>query len=297
MRPVDQSSGLTEQFEEHRSHLRAVSYRMLGSLAEAEDAVQEAWIRFNRSDISEVENLGGWLTTVVSRVCLNLLRSRDSRREDSIEAYPTDPVVSREDTVDPEEEAVLADSVGLALLVVLDTLAPAERLAFVLHDLFAVPFDEIAPLIEKTPVATRQLASRARRRVKGAPMVPEADLTRQRSVVEAFLAATRGGSFDALVSLLHPDVVLRADRAVGPTPAPLSFSGAVTVATGAMAAMQRARSTQPALVNGVVGLAMAPLGRLFLVLDFTIEDGLITEIDIVAEPERLDGLELAVLDA
>ncbi|MFF4434728.1 sigma-70 family RNA polymerase sigma factor [Streptomyces sp. NPDC001513] len=296
---MDDRSGLTEQFEEHRSHLRAVSYRMLGSLAEAEDAVQEAWIRLDRSDMSEVENLGGWLTTVVSRVCLNMLRSRESRREDSLEARPADPVVSREDedTVDPEQEAVLADSVGLALLVVLDTLAPAERLAFVLHDLFAVPFDEIAPLIEKTPAATRQLASRARRRVKGVPLVSEADLTRRRRVVEAFLAATRGGNFDALVSLLHPDVVLRADKAVGPTPAPLFITGSVTVAKGAMAAMQRARSTQPALVDGVVGLAMAPLGRLFLVLRFTVEDGLITEIDIVAEPERLRGLELAVLDA
>ncbi|MER6197511.1 sigma-70 family RNA polymerase sigma factor [Streptomyces sp. NPDC001586] len=296
---MDDRSGLTEQFEEHRSHLRAVSYRMLGSLAEAEDAVQEAWIRLDRSDMSEVENLGGWLTTVVSRVCLNMLRSRESRREDSLEARPADPVVSREDedTVDPEQEAVLADSVGLALLVVLDTLAPAERLAFVLHDLFAVPFDEIAPLIEKTPAATRQLASRARRRVKGVPLVSEADLTRRRRVVEAFLAATRGGNFDALVSLLHPDVVLRADKAVGPTPAPLFVTGSVTVAKGAMAAMQRARSTQPALVDGVVGLAMAPLGRLFLVLRFTVEDGLITEIDIVAEPERLRGLELAVLDA
>ncbi|MFG2987920.1 sigma-70 family RNA polymerase sigma factor [Streptomyces sp. NPDC048257] len=293
---MDENSRLTERFEEHRSHLRAVSYRMLGSLAEADDAVQEAWLRLNRSDVGDVENLGGWLTTVVSRVCLNILRSRDSRREDSMDAYPTDPAVSREDAVDPEEEAVLADSVGLALLVVLDQLAPAERLAFVLHDLFAVPFDEIAPMIEKSPAATRQLASRARRRIKGAPLVPEADLTRQRLVVDAFLAATRGGNFDALVTLLHPDVVLRADKAVGPTPAPLLIRGAVTVATGAMAAMQRAQATAPALVDGVVGLAMAPLGRLFLVLGFTIEDGLITEIDIVAEPERLGALELAALD-
>ncbi|KOU22694.1 RNA polymerase sigma 70 [Streptomyces sp. WM6368] len=287
---------MTERFEEHRSHLRAVSYRMLGSLAEADDAVQETWLRLSRSDISEVENLGGWLTTVVSRVCLNMLRSRASRREDSMDAYPTDPAGSREDTVDPEQEAVMADSVGLALLVVLDRLAPAERLAFVLHDLFAVPFDEIAPMIEKTPAATRQLASRARRRVKGAPLVPEADLTRRRHVVEAFLAATRGGNFDALVTLLHPDVVLRADTAVVPTPAPILLRGAVTVATSAMAAMQRARATAPALVDGTVGLAMAPLGRLFLVLGFTIEDGLITEIDIVAEPERLGALELAALD-
>ncbi|MFD9012605.1 sigma-70 family RNA polymerase sigma factor [Streptomyces sp. NPDC059558] len=293
---MDGNAWLTERFEEHRSHLRAVSYRMLGSLAEADDAVQETWLRLSRSDISEVENLGGWLTTVVSRVCLNMLRSRASRREDSMDAYPTDPAGSREDTVDPEQEAVMADSVGLALLVVLDRLAPAERLAFVLHDLFAVPFDEIAPMIEKTPAATRQLASRARRRVKGAPLVPEADLTRRRHVVEAFLAATRGGNFDALVTLLHPDVVLRADTAVVPTPAPILLRGAVTVATSAMAAMQRARATAPALVDGTVGLAMAPLGRLFLVLGFTIEDGLITEIDIVAEPERLGALELAALD-
>ncbi|MFE9480867.1 sigma-70 family RNA polymerase sigma factor [Streptomyces spororaveus] len=293
---MDGNVYLTERFEEHRSHLRAVSYRMLGSLAEADDAVQETWLRLDRTDVSEVENLGGWLTTVVSRVCLNMLRARESRREDSMETYPSDPAVSREDTVDPEQEALLADSVGLALLVVLDQLAPAERLAFVLHDLFAVPFDEIAPLIEKTPAATRQLASRARRRVKGAPLVPEADLTRRRRVVDAFLAATRGGDFDALVALLHPDVVLRADKAVGPTPAPLLVRGAVTVATGAMAAMQRAQSTVPALVDGVVGLAMAPLGRLFLVLGFAIEDGLITEIDIVAEPERIGALEIAALD-
>lgn len=256
---MDGNAWLTERFEEHRSHLRAVSYRMLGSLAEADDAVQETWLRLSRSDISEVENLGGWLTTVVSRVCLNMLRSRASRREDSMDAYPTDPAGSREDTVDPEQEAVMADSVGLALLVVLDRLAPAERLAFVLHDLFAVPFDEIAPMIEKTPAATRQLASRARRRVKGAPLVPEADLTRRRHVVEAFLAATRGGNFDALVTLLHPDVVLRADTAVVPTPAPILLRGAVTVATNAMAAMQRAQATAPALVDGTVGLAMAPL--------------------------------------
>ncbi|MFG2874860.1 sigma-70 family RNA polymerase sigma factor [Streptomyces sp. NPDC048337] len=294
---MDERTDLTERFEEHRSHLRAVSYRMLGSLSEAEDAVQEAWLRLNRSDTSEVENLGGWLTTVVSRICLNMLRSRESRREDSMEAYPTDPVVSREDTVDPEQEALLADSVGLALLVVLDTLAPAERLAFVLHDLFAVPFDEIAPLIERTPAATRQLASRARRRVKGAPAVPDADLSRQRQVVDAFLAATRGGNFDALVTLLDPDITLRADKAVGPSPAPIFLSGAVTVAKSAMAAMERAQSTQTALVNGMVGLAMAPLGRLFLVLAFTIEDGLITGIDVIAEPERLRELDLAVLDA
>ncbi|MFD7258654.1 sigma-70 family RNA polymerase sigma factor [Streptomyces sp. NPDC059874] len=294
---MDESRRLTERFEEHRSHLRAVAYRMLGSLSEAEDAVQETWLRMNRSDTSEVENLAGWLTTVVSRVCLNMLRSRETRREESIEAYPTDPAANREDGIDPEQEAELADSVGLALLVVLDKLAPAERLAFVLHDMFSVPFDEIAPMIEKTPAATRQLASRARRRVKGEPLVPATDLSRQRRVVDAFLAATRGGNFDALVTLLHPDVVLTADKAVIPSPEAILISGAVTVATGAMAAMQRAQATQTALVNGVVGLAMAPYGQLFLVLRFTVKDDLITEIDVVAEPERLRELDLAVLDA
>ncbi|MGR4878481.1 sigma-70 family RNA polymerase sigma factor [Streptomyces sp. LARHCF249] len=297
MGPVDDSARLTERFEEHRSHLRAVAYRMLGSLSEADDAVQEAWLRLDRSDTGDVENLGGWLTTVVARVCLNMLRARGSRREDSLDAYPTDPAASREDAVDPEQEAVLADSVGLALLVVLDRLAPAERLAFVLHDLFAVPFEDIAPMLDRSPAATRQLASRARRRVKGVPLVPEADLSRQRRVVDAFLAATRAGNFEALVALLHPDVVLRADKAVVPSPAPLLISGAVTVARGAMAAMQRAQATRPALVNGVAGLAMAPLGRLFLVLGFTIEDGLITGIDVIAEPDRLLELDLAVLEA
>ncbi|MFE1804978.1 MULTISPECIES: sigma-70 family RNA polymerase sigma factor [unclassified Streptomyces] len=296
MNTVDESSTLTERFEEHRSHLRAVAYRMLGSLTEADDAVQEAWLRLDRSDTGEVENLGGWLTTVVSRVCLNMLRSRRTRREDSIDAYPTDPAAGREDAIDPEQEAVMADSVGLALLVVLDKLAPAERLTFVLHDMFSVSFDEIAEMIEKTPAATRQLASRARRRVKGVPLVPDADLARRRVVVDAFLAATRGGNFDALVALLHPGVVLTADTAAGPFPKPIVVRGAVPVATGAMAAMQRALATQTALVDGTVGLAMAPYGRLFLVLRFTVEDGLISAIDVVAEPERLDGIEIAVLD-
>ncbi|MEV7520147.1 sigma-70 family RNA polymerase sigma factor [Streptomyces sp. NPDC091371] len=294
---MDASSRLTERFEEHRSHLRAVAYRMLGSLSEAEDAVQETWLRLNRSDTSEVENLGGWLTTVVSRLCLNMLRSRETRREESIDAYPTDPAAGREDGVDPEQEAVLADSVGLALLVVLDKLAPAERLAFVLHDMFSVPFEEIAPMVEKTPAATRQLASRARRRVKGAPLVPDADLGRQRRVVDAFLAATRGGNLDALVTLLHPDVLLTADKAVIPSAAAIVVSGALPVATGAMAAMQRAQATQTALVDGVVGLAMAPLGQLFLVLRFTVVDDLITAIDVVAEPEALHAIDIAVLDA
>lgn len=294
---MDDRDRLTERFEAHRPHLRAVAYRMLGSASEADDAVQEAWLRLDRTDTSDVQNLGGWLTTVVGRVCLNLLRARENRREDAFDTQDAGLGAGPESVVDPEQEALLADSVGLALLVVLDTLAPAERLAFVLHDMFAVPFDEIAPMIEKSPAATRQLASRARRRVKGGAPAPATDLTLQRRVVDAFLAATRGGDFDALVVLLHPDVVLRADAMVVPTPAPVVVSGAHTVATGAMAAMERALATQPALVNGAVGLVMAPLGKPALVLCFTITDGLITEIDIVAEPEQLRRLDLAVIDA
>ncbi|MCX5185546.1 sigma-70 family RNA polymerase sigma factor [Streptomyces sp. NBC_00268] len=289
-----------ERFEEHRSHLRAVAYRMLGSLSEADDALQEAWLRVSRADTSGVENLAGWLTTVVARVCLNLLRTRERQREESldvhVDARVADAVVGPADGRDPEEEAVLADSVGVALLVVLDTLAPAERLSFVLHDMFAVPFDEIGPMLERSPAAVRQLASRARRRVKGASPLPEADLARRHRVVDAFLAATRGGNFDALVALLHPDVVLRADKAVIPTPEPVVARGAHTVAKGAMAATGRAAFTGVALIDGTVGLAMAPRGRLSVVLAFTIADGLVTEIDVIAEPERLTGLEIAVLD-
>jgi RNA polymerase sigma-70 factor (ECF subfamily) len=289
-----------ERFEEHRSHLRAVAYRMLGSLSEADDALQEAWLRVSRADTSGVENLAGWLTTVVARVCLNLLRTRERQREESldvhVDARVADAVVGPADGRDPEEEAVLADSVGVALLVVLDTLAPAERLSFVLHDMFAVPFDEIGPMLERSPAAVRQLASRARRRVKGASPLPEADLARRHRVVDAFLAATRGGNFDALVALLHPDVVLRADKAVIPTPEPVVVRGAHTVAKGAMAATGRAAFTGVALIDGTVGLAMAPRGRLSVVLAFTIADGLVTEIDVIAEPERLTGLEIAVLD-
>jgi RNA polymerase sigma-70 factor, ECF subfamily len=292
---MDERAWLTERFEEHRTRLRAVAYRMLGSLSEADDAVQEAWLRLSRADTSSVENLTGWLTTVVARVCLNMLRTRQSRREELLDVHVPDPLISHEDGGEPEQEALLADSVGLALLVVLDTLTPAERLAFVLHDMFAVPFDEIGPMIERSPAAARQLASRARRRVKGVAQ-PDADLTRQRRVVDAFLAASRGGDFDALVALLDPDVVLRADRAAGPTRAPIVIRGAHSVAKGAFAASERARFTQPALVNGAVGLVMAPRGRLFLVLGFTITDGKITEIDVIADPDRLHQLDLAVLD-
>ncbi|MCX2185739.1 sigma-70 family RNA polymerase sigma factor [Streptomyces sp. SKN60] len=296
MRATDDGAALTERFEQDRPHLRAVAYRMLGSLAEADDALQEAWLRANDAGVAGVENLGGWLTTVVSRVCLNMLRSRDRRREDPLDARPGAPGGGRSG-YDPEEEAVTADSVGVALLVVLDTLAPAERLAFVLHDLFAVPFDDIAPLLERTPTAVRQLASRARRRVRGGTAAAAAgpDLLRRRRVVEAFLAATRGGDLEALVALLHPDVVLHADRLVVPTPEPIVVSGGRTVAQGALAAMGRARFTGLALVDGAFALAMAPQGRLRLVLTFAVaDDGLITGIEIVAEPDRLAAMELTV---
>ncbi|MFG2126301.1 sigma-70 family RNA polymerase sigma factor [Streptomyces sp. NPDC048751] len=284
-----------ERFEADRPHLRAVAYRMLGSLSEAEDAVQEAWLR---ADVAGVENLSGWLTTVVGRVCLNMLRSRRARQEEPLDLRVTDRAAGPGDGGDPEEEALLADSVGVALLVVLDTLGPAERLAFVLHDLFAVPFDDIAPLIERTPAATRQLASRARRRVRGsAPASAAVDMARQREVVGAFLAATRGGDFEALVSLLHPDVVLTADRFVVPTPEPIVVGGGRAVAEGAMAAMGRARFTGLALLDGRVGLAMAAQGRLRLVLAFTVTADGITGIDVVADRERLEGIEVAVLAA
>lgn len=302
---MDENAWLIERFEEDRTRLRAVAYRMLGSVSEAEDAVQETWLRLSRTDVSDVENLAGWLTTVVSRVCLNMLRSREHRREDPLDAYVPEPALDPESGADPEQEALLADSVGVALLVVLDRLTPAERIAFVLHDMFAVPFDEIGPMIERSPAAVRQLASRARRRVKGGAAVPDTDQagpqpsaggTHLRPVVEAFLAATRGGNFDALVALLHPDVVLRADAMAGNTPEPIVVRGAHTVAKGAMAAAGRARFTGPALIDGAVGLVMAPRGRLFLVLRFTSTDGRISGIDIIADPDRLGRLDLAVLD-
>ncbi|WP_392673291.1 sigma-70 family RNA polymerase sigma factor [Streptomyces sp. LN785] len=294
---MDERTRQAERFEGERARLRAMAYRMLGSVSEADDAVQETWLRLGRTDAAGIENLGGWLTTVAARVCLNMLRARESRREEPLGAFVPEPVAGHQDGGTPEEEAILADSVGLALLVVLDTLSPAERIAFVLHDLFAVPFDEIAPMIERSPTATRQLASRARHRVKGVSPAPAADLALQRRVVEAFLTATRGGDFDALVRLLHPDVVLRADPAVVPTPTPVVVRGARTVAEGAMAAMGRARSTRTGLVDGAAGLVMAPGGRLFLVLAFTITDGVITGIDVIADPERLRRVDIAVLDA
>jgi len=291
---MDEHDFLAEQFEENRTHLRAVAYRMLGSLSEAEDAVQEAWLRLSRSDTGGVENLGGWLTTVVGRVCLDMLRSRRSRREEPLGARFPDPIVGRQGGIDPEYEALLSDSVGLALLAVLETLSPAERLAFVLHDMFAVPFDEIATIVDRSPAASRQLTSRARRRVRGAVTSPDADLARQREVVDAFLAAARGGDFDALVAVLDPDVVLRADREAVPAGASREVRGAPAVAR--RAAKGRARAARPALVNGAVGVVVAPRGRLLMVLGFTIRGGEIVEIDAIADSARLRKLDLAVLD-
>ena len=293
---MDEHDFLAEQFEENRTHLRAVAYRMLGSLSEAEDAVQEAWLRLSRSDTGGVENLGGWLTTVVGRVCLDMLRSRRSRREEPLGARFPDPIVGRQGGIDPEYEALLSDSVGPALLVVLETLAPAERLAFVLHDTFAMPFKEIAPIVGRSPTATRQIASRARRRVRGAVTSPDADLARQREVVDAFFSASREGDFGALLAVLDPDVVLRADRATGPPGASREVRGAQGVAEQALTFSRRARFAQPALVNGAIGIVVAPRGRLFLVLGFTITRRKIVEIDILADPERLGRLDLAVLD-
>jgi RNA polymerase sigma factor (sigma-70 family) len=282
---------LAEHFEAKRPHLRAVAYRMLGSLAEAEDAVQESWLRLSRADTSGVENLDGWLTTVVARVCLNLLDARKSRREESLETSVPEPITSREGEVDPEQEALLADSVGLALLVVLDMLSPAERLAFVLHDIFDVPFDEIAPIVERSPTATRQLASRARRRVQGAATAQKANLARQRAVVDAFLAASRDGDFDALVTLLDPDVVLRADRAAMSVGAPGEVCGASAVARQVSG---RVRGLQSALVNGAVG-AVVQRGQRVLVFRLTITNGKILEISVVADPEHLRHLAISIL--
>ncbi len=291
---MDKPDWLAERFEENRTHLRAVAYRMLGSLNEADDAVQETWLRLSRSDTSEVGNLTGWLTTVVARVCLDTLRSRKSRREESLDAIVSQPTVNREFGIDPEQEALMAESVGLALLVVLETLAPAERLAFVLHDMFAVPFDEIGSIVGRSTDAARQLASRARRRVQGAAAVPEADLTSQRAVVDAFLAALRGGDFDALLAVLDPDLLVRAD--VVPEGAPREVRGARAWAKGAIAFANVARFARPALVNGAVGVIFAPRGRLLRALSFTITLGKIARIEVVADPARLRELDLALLN-
>ncbi|MFH9422144.1 sigma-70 family RNA polymerase sigma factor [Streptomyces sp. NPDC017529] len=294
---MDEKDFLAERFEEHRARLRAVSYRMLGSLSEADDAVQEAWLRLSRADAGGVGNLGGWLTTVVGRVCLDMLRARTARGEESLDAGESagvrvpDPVVgSGTDGTDPEHQALLADSVGLALLVVLETLAPAERLAFVLHDMFAVPFEEIGPVVGRSAGAARQLASRARRRVRGAATTPDADLARQREVVDAFLAASRGGDFEALVALLDPDVVLRADTGARFAGAPKVVVGARAVAGQAFTFRRRARFARPALVNGAMGVVAVANGVPVSVMGMTITGGKIVAIDILADPERLRGL-------
>jgi RNA polymerase sigma-70 factor, ECF subfamily len=297
---VDERDWLAERFQAHRPHLKAVAYRMLGSLAEADDAVQGAWLRLGRADPSGVANLGGWLTTLVARECLDLLRARTSRREELLGVHLPDPIVSPQDGhgTDPEQQALLAERVGLALLVVLDTLTPAERLAFVLHDMFAVPFDEIGPLVGRSAAAAKMLASRARRRVQGAA-VPDADLARQRAVVEAFFAAARDGDFAALLALLDPDVVVRADGGAVRVGASRVVRGAAAVAeqvlaTGGFARI--ARLAQPALVNGAAGVVIAAEGRLFAVVGFTVRGGKIVEIDILADPARLRQLDLAVPD-
>jgi RNA polymerase sigma-70 factor (ECF subfamily) len=289
---VDEQDFLTARFEEHRAHLKAVAYRMLGSHAEAEDAVQEAWLRVTRGDTASVDNLGGWLTTVVARICLNVLRTR--HREEPLDAHVPDPVLARLESTDPEQEALLADSVGLALLVVLETLSPPERLAFVLHDMFAMPFDEIAVVLDRSETATRQLASRARRRVHGARRIPDADVGAQRAVVDAFLSAARGGDLKTLVSLLAPDVVVRADGgALRPSTV---LHGREAVAQGAMTFAQAAELTRLALVNGTVGAIALEEGRIVSVAAFAVSDGRITALDILTDPERIARLDPAVLD-
>jgi len=293
---MNENNWRLERFEANRAHLGAVAYRMLGSLGEADDAVQEAWIRLNRSDTSEVENLGGWLTTVVARVCLNMMRSRTSRRETPLDVHMPEPIVSPATGVDPEQQALLADSVGLALLVVLETLGPAERLAFVLHDMFAVPFDEIAPIVGRTPDAARQLASRARRRLQGADVVPDTDITRQREVVDAFFAAARDGNFEALLGVLDPDVVLRSDSGSARPRVPTMLRGAQAVASQALSFANGARFARPALVNGVAGVVIAPGGRPVSVIAFTVARGKIVAMDALSDPERLRDLDLTYFD-
>jgi len=287
---MDERDWLAQRFDEERPHLVAVAYRILGSLAEAEDAVQETWVRLSRADASAVENLAGWLTTVVGRVCLNVLRSRATRRENSLDSQITESVATNDERTDPEQEAVLADSIGLALLVVLDTLAPSERVAFVLHDMFAVPFEEIAPIVGRSTAATRQLASRARRRVQGQDATRDSGRLRQAKLVDAFLAAARNGDFSALLALLDPDIVLRADEHVVKMGAAEEIHGAPAVA----AFSRRARGARPALVNGAAGAVWMPAGQLRVVYSFTTSGDKITDIDLIADPERLRQIDLVL---
>ena len=283
---------LTERFERKRRHLRAVAYRMLGSLSEADDAVQEAWLRLNRSEASTIENLDGWLTTVIGRVCLDVLRARKSRREEPLNTYAPDLIVSREDGMDPEQEALVADSIGIALFVVLETLSPPERLAFVLHDMFALPFDDIAPIVGCSTIAARQLASRARRKVRGATPIPDVDLKQQRKVVDAFFAAVRGGDFEALINVLDPDVVVRSDYG-----AVRETRGARVAAEGALMFSHLARWVQPVLINGVAGIvSRLSNGRVFAVMCFTVKGSKIAEIDVIRDTDRLSRLDLTALN-
>jgi RNA polymerase sigma factor (sigma-70 family) len=300
---MDENDQLAGRFEASRPRLRAMAYRMLGSLSDAEDAVQEGWLHATGSDAGAVANLEGWFTTIVARVCLDMLRSRKSRREEPLDpdqAMVEGPQQEALEQEAPEQEAVLADAVGLAMLVVLDTLAPAERVAFVLHDTFGLPFGEIAAITGRSPAAARQLASRARRRIQGPGLIPGSvpgvRLGRRRKVADAFLAASRGGDLSALIAVLDPEVVLHADAAAGPSGVPVTVRGAAAVARGARAASVRSRYSRVALVNGTPGIVMAPRGRLTVVLAFTIPDDKITRIDVIADPARLAGLELAVLD-
>jgi RNA polymerase sigma factor (sigma-70 family) len=291
---MDERDFLAEQFEEHRTHLKAVAYRMLGSLTEADDAVQEAWIRLNRSDSDEIENLGGWLTTVVARISLNMLRSRATRREEPMELRLPDPIVDPVDGTDPEHEALLADSVGLALLVVLETLSPPERLAFVLHDMFGVRFQEVAHVLDRSEQAARQLANRARKKVHAAPTEPDPDLDAQREVVDAFLAASREGDFERLVAVLHPDVVSRGDFGGG---RPVRETrGAEAVAANAFRFRNLGLEVRPALVNGAVGAVSLRDGEPFSIGAITVKGGKIVEMDFFADPERLAQIDLTILD-
>ncbi|MGA7669929.1 MAG: RNA polymerase sigma factor SigJ [Nitrolancea sp.] len=294
---MDEHQWLAERFEEQRPHLRSVAYRMLGSLSEAEDAVQDAWLRLSRADVSDVENLQAWLTTVVARLCLNMLRSRQTRREDSLEIHLPDPLVTRAEGGNPEQQAVLADSVGLALFVVLETLAPDERLAFVLHDMFGVPFDEIAPMVDRTPAAARQLASRARRRLRGKAPTPDRDLTEQRKVVDAFFAAAHQGNFEALVSVLDPEVVLRSDVGDARIPGSRFVRGAHQVASQALMFSQPNVELQPVLINGAAGVVVYSGERVFSLLAFTVVGGKVAEINAIADPERLRKMKLPPRDA
>jgi RNA polymerase sigma-70 factor, ECF subfamily len=282
---------LAERFESHRGRLRAVAYRMLGSLTEADDAVQETWLRLSRSDTRDVENLGGWLTTVTARICLDMLRSRRARGEQPLGIHLPDPILSRADALDPEQEALLADAVGLAMFVVLDTLSPAERLTFVLHDMFAVPFDQIAGIVGRSPAAAKQLASRARQRVRDAAPPPDPDLAAQRHVVDAFLAAARGGDLDALMAVLDPDIVARSDA--GPQRAGAVVRGAAAVAKQATTFARASALARPVLVNGTAGLVAAVNGEPISVMAFTIRGGRIVALDVLTDPERLRQLDLS----